>query len=307
MTDAVALACDAAFLPYAAFLTHQIAVAHPGRGFDICIASADDLALPPVLTQTGVRFVRLVPEGLDRLRLRHLPPSTYLRLWLPEAMGDTYRRILYLDADMAFEGGDLGELLDIDMRGRPLAAVRDMQQWLRPAKHIRDFRAASLPAAPYFNGGLELFDTALFRGKEILPRSLAFADANPEALNHHDQSILNAVLHRDWTEISPLWNWQWAGKRPFWGLTESIRIAHYAGVTKPWSDPRGLCPPRYRLAMEPWLARHFPDWTAGRIAPPALRHAGGFLWPALEHLLIGPRMRRYIDRFETPLTTLAVE
>ncbi len=302
---AIALCCDAAFLPYAAFLADQIANEHPDRDFDILIASANPLVLPGALKDKGVRFLPLDPgPALEGLRIRHLPPSTYLRLWLADALADRYARVLYLDADMFLGGGDLGALLRADMKGRPLAAVRDMQQWLRPAKHIRDFRIAGLPAAPYFNGGLELFDTRFFRREDLLDRCLTFAAAKPEALTHHDQSLLNCVLHGNWTELSPLWNWQWAGKRPIWGLTEPIRLAHHAGVTKPWSDPRGLCPPRYLMAMAPFLARHFPDAPRGPISPPALR-GGGFLSAAAEHVLIAPRIRRYVDRFETPLHTIA--
>ena len=303
---AIALCCDRTFLPFAAFLADQIADAHPDRAFDILIAAAEPLSLPAPLLDKGIRFLPLDPgDALGHLRIRHLPPSTYLRLWLADALADRYARVLYLDADMFFEGGDLAALLAIDMQGRPVAAVRDMQQWLRPTKHIRDFRTAGLPSAPYFNGGLELFDTALFRSEKVLDRCLVFAGNHPEALTHHDQSLLNCVLHRQWTEASPLWNWQWAGKRPIWGLTEGIRLAHYAGVTKPWADPRGLCPPRYLMAIEPFLARHFPDFARGVVAPPALKGAG-FVMPAVEHLLIGRRIRRYIDRFDSPFRTFAV-
>ena len=270
---AVALCCDKDFFPYCAFLAAQIADHHPERDFDICICSSENLSVPTSLLSKGITFFKLeVGDDLGALKVTHLPQSAYLRLWLADQLGEHYSRILYLDGDMFIEGGDLSELFEVDLRGAPLAAVRDMQQWLRPEKHIRDFRFAGLQSAPYFNSGLALFDTVRFVEQGILKKSLEFAAARPEALFHHDQSVLNCVLHRNWTELSPAWNWQWAGKRPFWGLHEHIYIAHYAGVLKPWSDERGICPPRYLSAIAPFIALHFQGFSAIRhVSEPELK------------------------------------
>lgn len=307
--NTVALCCDSVFLPFAAFLADQIARLNPERDFDINICSSEPLVLPEALTTQGIRFYHLeVGEELGDLKTSHLPHSTYLRLWLADALGRDYGRILYLDADMFIEGGTLAPLFKLDMQGRCVAAVRDMQQWLRPRKHIRDFRVAGLPAAPYFNGGLELFDTKAFISAGVLQQCLDFAAAKPEALFHHDQSVLNCVLHRNWTEISPVWNWQWAGKRPMWSLHEPILIGHYAGHLKPWNDARGICPPRYFSTIAPFLERHFPErYNSSKFGAPELRSQTKFLTMAFEHLLIQPRMFRYLDRFNSPQHSIAVD
>jgi hypothetical protein len=307
--NAVAICCDQNYLPISCFLADQIANQNPDRNFDILIAAPTKMTLPGQLCEKGVEFVELDTGAvLAKMKSSHLPHSTYLRLWLPDALGDRYQRVLYLDADMFIEGGSLSELFEVNLHGRPMAAVRDMQQWLRPTKHIKDFRAAGLPPAPYFNGGLELFDTRKYRADGILEACLRYGTARPDTLFHHDQSLLNIVLHRNWTEISPLWNWQYASKRPLFGVSQPIRISHLAGSFKPWDDCIGECPPRYWVSMQPYIARHFPDWTLiGAMTPHGNLRQGRLLLNELEHFLISPRINRYVSRFSSALQSFPVD
>jgi lipopolysaccharide biosynthesis glycosyltransferase len=307
-THAIAICCDRNYLPISCFLADQIANQTPHASFDTLICGAEDMSIPDDLRAKGVRFLHL-PAGpeLAQQKSSHLPVSTYLRLWLPALLGDTYTRILYLDSDMMLEGGDLTSVFDIDMHGRAVAAVRDMQQWLRPQKHIRDFRLAWLAPAPYFNGGMELFDTRKYRADDVLNTCLRLASAHPQAICHHDQSLLNIALHGNWTEVSPVWNWQWAGKRPLFSLTTPLHLAHFAGAAKPWSDLKGICPPRYMAALRPYLDRYFPDCGLARtIAPPHNAQQAGFVKSAAEHALIMPRINAYLARFSGPLYSIPV-
>ncbi|WP_050528477.1 glycosyltransferase family 8 protein [Pseudorhodobacter aquimaris] len=308
MTNAIALCCDRNYLPISCFLADQIANQNPHAPFDICICSSEKMQIPTDLAAKGVKFLHLdTGPALAKQKSVHLPVSTYLRLWLPDLLGDTYAKILYLDSDMMLEGGDLADLFAVDMHGRAVAAVRDMQQWLRPEKHIRDFRHAGLPPAPYFNGGVELFDVEKFRGDQILETCLHLAKAHPDAVVHHDQSLLNIALHRNWTELSPVWNWQWAGKRPLFGLTVPLHISHFAGAAKPWVDPDGICPPRYLEMLRPYLDRYFPDCgLLGTIAPPNNAVRGSFLRNTLEHFLIMRRIHAYHERFDGPQHSIPV-
>lgn len=306
---AVAICCDKNYLPISCFLADQIANQTPHAPFDILICSAEALEIPNDLKAKGVKFLHLsAGPGLDQQKSSHLPVSTYLRLWLPDLLGDTYEKILYLDSDMVLEGGELAELFAINMQGRAVAAVRDMQQWLRPDKHIRDFRHAGLGPAPYFNGGLELFDTQKYRKEGLLNTCLRIATDHPAAIFHHDQSLLNIALHSNWTELSPVWNWQWSSKRPLFGLTVPLRISHFAGAVKPWSDSKGICPPRYMTALRPYLNRYFPNCglLRGEIVPPRNHNRRHFLTSTLEHLLISPRINAYQSRFENPLQSIAI-
>lgn len=297
---AVALCTDVPYLPYTAFVAATIAQLPIPRSFDVFICSTEPLALPEALTRLGIRTLQ-IDQGaqLAALKTTHLPMTAYLRLWLPQALGERYERILYLDGDVFIEAADLNRLLEVDLGGHVVGAVRDMQQWLTPDKHVRDFISAGLSCAPYFNSGVLVLDAAGFNRLGVLEECLAFCASTPQAIHHHDQSVLNCVMHRRWTELSPLWNWQWAGKRPLWELQEEIQIAHFAGnERKPWNDLHGCCPPRYRAHWQRFIELHFPDFKgAGVVAPSAFRRRLHWAGQLAAHCLIQARMRRYLDRF----------
>jgi len=305
---AVVLCCDQNYFLLSCFLANQIADFYPIRNFDILIAAPDEMALPADLKAKKAAFLKLnLGEELKQLSYGQMPPSAYYRLWLPDLLCERYDRVLYLDADMFIEGGNLAALFEVEMWGRPVAAVRDVQQWLRPNKHLRDFRLAGMAQAPYFNSGLVLFDTKKYKEDGLLAACLKYALARPEALIRQDQSLLNILLYRNWTELSPLWNWQWASKRPFFSIAEPLFISHFAGSIKPLGDSRGICPPRYWAQMKLYFDAYFPECPMfGGTTRPENFQRRSFLKNALEHALIMPVMRRYVDRFETPLDSLPV-
>lgn len=299
---AVALCTDEQYLPYTAFVAAQIAQLPIRRSFDIFICSSEPLVLPEALAGLGIRTLRIEQGAqLAALKTTHLPMTAYLRLWLPQALGDRYQRILYLDGDVFLEAADLNRLLAVDLGGNVVGAIRDMQQWLTPQKHVRDFISAGLPCAPYFNSGVLVLDAPGFNRQGILDQCLAFCSSTPQAIHHHDQSVLNCVMHGRWTELSPLWNWQWAGKRPLWSLAEDIQIAHFAGnERKPWNDPHGLCPPRYRAHWERFIGLHFPGFQGkGAVASSRLKRRAAWLAQTATHCIIQGRVRDYLDRFDT--------
>ncbi|WP_374303629.1 glycosyltransferase, partial [Paracoccus sp. (in: a-proteobacteria)] len=214
-----------------------------------------------------------------------------------------YRRILVLDADILHERGDPARLLAADMRGRAVAAVRDNRQWRNPAKRVPDFRRLGWPAAPYFNAGVVMIDTAAWAAQDLPARCAAFARRHLKGLGR-DQALLNGTLRGDWAEISPLWNWQftWASSH-LSGMADPCLI-HFIGPAKPWQDrSAGVVPMRWRLPYGAFLAEHFPD--APRPADPDRRH-----WPARRDLgrsllrqwrAAGP-MLDYLARFSDEYT-----
>ena len=300
--NAVVLVCDEHYLPPTCFFADQILNQNPHRNFDLIIASADSLTLPNDLSLKGAKFSLI--ENANKLHElkthpNRLPISTYYRLLMPDLLGAEYQRVLYLDSDMFIEGGNLSEIFEIDMLGCSVAAVRDVQQWNRPLKHVYEFKAANLEAAPYFNGGLEMFDTRKFKEKDILDKCLDFGLSNPDALLHHDQSLLNIVLHRDWCELNPLWNWQYTIMKPFFTITQPIRISHFLG-DKPWSDPKGACPPRYWNSMKPYILKEFPNWSGYTKSPQHQQNTPKkFIRRSLDHLMVLANTKRNLSRFSS--------
>ncbi|MCX7300296.1 MAG: glycosyltransferase family 8 protein [Rhodobacterales bacterium] len=301
--SAVVMACDAGYAPYALTLADQIARTHPDRSFDICIFSTDPLTLPPALKQAGFLFETIAlrnPFEGGPHQSRH-GSEAYLRLMIPDQMAGRYERILYLDCDILPAGKGLDRLLGIPLHGQALAAVRDNTQWRTPTRRLPEFRAFGRAAKPYLNSGVLLIDVAAWLEQDILGQCRALWSAHAADLTRHDQSMLNLVLDGKWTELSPVWNWQYTWSSRFFADLAEPRLVHFIGKRKPWKDTANSLPPRYRRAYADFCARHFPG--AAPVDPDAPA------WPAdlgrsfQKHWWSMRSMQRYLARFPDPFAT----
>ncbi|WP_233713137.1 glycosyltransferase family 8 protein [Amaricoccus solimangrovi] len=303
---AIVFACDANYAPFAWFAAARIAALSPGRDFDICLAATEPLTAPAGLA-IGARICRIgTGDAFAALcRDTRRTGAAYLRYALPRALGRDYRRILYLDADIFPQAGDLSALLDIDLLGHAVGAVRDNSQWRTPSRRPRSFGRLGLPWAPYFNSGVLLIDTAAYEAAGVLDRALALGAEYPPERIGLDQELINATLRGDWAELSPVWNWQytWASR-----LLEGMvcaNLVHFIGHRKPWTHDGGELPPRFRRAYRAFLATHFPDRPP--IGPDGmLPHRNPvFLYQLyLKHLVSTWPMIAYLSRFPDELTAL---
>jgi hypothetical protein len=214
---AIVMACNAGHAPYALCLAEQIAEAHPNRDFDICIFSDEILEIPQSLKGLGVRVVTWSDANpfVDAPNLSRHGRATWLRLLVPQALAGQYERVLYLDSDILLRGEGIGSLLAVDLGQNVLGAVRDQQQWRRPWRQVEEFRRENLPVAAYFNAGVLLIDVARFNAEDVLGASVGLMGRRPGSLLRHDQSVLNLVLRNRWTELSPVWNWQFTAVTRF--------------------------------------------------------------------------------------------
>lgn len=289
--SAVIVACDAAYLRYAAVLAHQLA-AVPGRGYDVLIGSPQPLDLPPALVRDGVAAVHAtdadIAAALPLDARRSL--ATYMEVFLAAHLRGRYERILVLDADILLERGDPSGILAADLHGHAVAAVRDNRQWRTPGRRVAEFKTLGWPATGYFNAGVVMIDTAAWARDDLTARCRAFARDRLAGLGR-DQALVNGVLHGDWAELSPLWNWQftWASAH----LTTMVDpcLVHFIGPLKPWkAEAASVVPLRYRETYgrpgDPALVRHWPT-------PSELRRALLRQWRAA-----GP-MLAYLKRFPT--------
>ena len=298
---AVVMACDARYAPYAFFMAEQIALLHPDRTFDICVFSQDNLDLPAALGATGLRLMKLPPGNPFQSGThadRH-GAAAYLRLLIPGAVAGCYRRILYLDSDIMPMSAGIDQLLDIDLLGAAIGAVRDNVQWRTPRRRVPENRTLGRPSSPYFNSGM-LIDVERYRFERVLERCLTVLADAPEAVLRHDQSLLNLVLDGHWTELSPVWNWQYTWSSRFFADLVEPRFIHFIGPNKPWRDTPCTLPPRFRRAYRMFAQRHYPARTDLAAIDPARRG-----WPPklarayLKHLLSIGAMTDYLNRFDT--------
>jgi lipopolysaccharide biosynthesis glycosyltransferase len=258
---AVVLCSDAAGLPFAAFTMAHL----PAGGFDLLLASDEALELPEVLRARGAGTLQVTPgPELERAMQTGrgiLPRAAYLRLWLPEVMrAQGYTRYLYLDTDILPQGGDIDALLQADMGGYPIAAVRDIKQWRQADRPVFEFEANGFGGIGYFNSGVMLVDPARWLELQVTQRCMAEAGKG-HVMYTHDQGLLNLALQGAWAEMAPSWNWHMTRDHHLLTRWQRPNMLHFAGWQKPWTlgleaplhDPQVIA--RYRA----FFARHFPD------------------------------------------------
>ena len=307
-SKAVVFACDDAYAPYALYAANGIASRNPERDFDICVCSTDGLAPVRSLDPLGVRFCRIDTGGaFDDLGTdARRSQATYLRLALPVAFGDAYRRVLYLDSDVHVQGGDFSALMDAPLGGHAIAAVRDNFQWRTPGRRVDSFAAMGLPATPYFNAGVMLADVGEYARQRVREKASDFARGHPGGMLHMDQDMLNGAVMGDWAELSPVWNWQYTWASRMFEAMADANVVHFIGPKKPWKHDGGEIPLRFRRAYRAFLAEHFPD--APQVGPdgvPPMENAAFLRRSLVKHLVSAGRMSAYLARFPDELTVIA--
>ena len=301
---AVVFVTDGNYFRFASFAAAQIAQLNPERDFDILVVATERVEPPSGLVGRGIRFCHLETGALfDGLVLdARRTAAVYARLALPAALADDYRRLLYVDADVFVQGGDFSTLLDLDLGGCAVAAVRDNIQWRTPTRMPEAFRRRGLGHAPYLNSGVLLLDVKRFVEQAILERCLAVGQAGGAVLAWHDQDLLNVVLHGAWAELSPVWNWQYTWASMLFEAMESANIVHFIGPKKPWAHEDGKLPIRFRRAYATFIAQHYPSGAALDPAGLSPHQNRRYLRRSLvKHFISMGKLCTYLDRFDGEL------
>ena len=196
------------------------------------------------------------------------------------------------------QGGDFAALLDVDLGPHPLAAVRDNIQWRTPGRRPEQFRRLGLPAAPVLQRGVLLIDVGRLQRAATCSRAASPSARShpPSAMIRHDQDLLNAMLHGDWAELSPVWNWQYTWASRLFEAMADAHVVHFIGPKKPWTHDRrraaAALPPRLPRVLRGALPRGAAIGEDG-VAPMANR---AFLQRSLaKHLVSAHKMSAYLD------------
>lgn len=245
--NAVIFACDHNYIWPALLAANAIYDQAATHDFDIRIFSATyvpdgfaELCRPGVTAEVLPMGDFSVKTGITE----RYSMATFLRLFAIRKIETEYNRVLYLDADIAVRHGDVNVFWDVDLGGRPAAAVRDCFNW----GHVRPLNAnymqslgISEETGGYFNSGCILLDMREWAQQDLVGSVLEFLDTQPELCRFHDQSALNYVLKGRWAEISPLWNWQTRILHHILMIeTRDPHIVHFNARRKPWRDRERL-------------------------------------------------------------------
>jgi lipopolysaccharide biosynthesis glycosyltransferase len=136
------------------------------------------------------------------------PLNIYMRLFIPNFLPKTVKKVIYLDVDMVVLE-DISKLWHIDLKEKIIAAVQDQIKVVSNAwggiKNYSDFGMKA--EGEYFNSGLMIMDREKWEAYEVTQKVFACVEANKEYANYPDQYGLNVVLHQHWLALDPLWNW----------------------------------------------------------------------------------------------------
>ena len=100
---------------------------------------------------------------------KRLSNIVYARLMIDRLVGPDVERVLYLDCDMLVRE-DVAYLLELDLEGNSIAAVRDsIGALITGRRDLKENRDIFDPADYYFNAGRVLIDIAKWREADVMP------------------------------------------------------------------------------------------------------------------------------------------
>lgn len=297
--NCILLAANSSYIEYAEYVAWQIRDAGV-QDCSILIASADASSenlkddYAEILPIDVSSFIEKLPQN------KRLKQYTYWRLPAFAEAAKKFDKILYLDTDFHVLGTEVMKLFDIDMKGAPLAAVRDVHQSIRPDRLPNEFRILDWDNAPYFNAGMLLIDGAQFREENMLSVLETFALDYPHALTAHDQSLLNLVYYKNWLEISPVWNWQLSPRNCRIYSSFDVELVHLAGEIKPWSEKPGYIDEEFILKYRLFSKIQHDEYDATTSISSTLKYILKNKWYLAKY-------RNWVDRFESKFDGVLVE
>ncbi|GEO03934.1 LPS 1,2-glucosyltransferase [Adhaeribacter aerolatus] len=185
--------------------------------------------------QSQIYFYELDKANVDALVLPdnvHFSAATYYRLFFPSLVPADIKKLLYIDTDTVVVG-DLAELYRVNVDSVPAAAALDAKISLRPDLGIST-------KGHYFNAGVMLINTELWKSQHILEKALQFLNDFPEKIEWADQDALNALLQNNIVQVSNRFNItfydipKYLTRQEFDAFIKDKVIIHYTTQNKPW-------------------------------------------------------------------------
>ena len=197
-----------------------------------------------------VSFIEIDVEKFSKSYISfQYTPAIYYRLDLPNILGTSIKKCLYVDCDLLFMD-DISELWNTDLEGFPVGAVEDIG--LTTSKKGREEKKNSIGLTSdknYFNSGVVMMDLQQWREKGYA--EIAIDLALHKKFISHDQDILNKIFLGNWKELDLRWNvippvfylypkilMSTANRARAIKAKKNIGILHYAGRYKAWEFDR---------------------------------------------------------------------
>jgi lipopolysaccharide biosynthesis glycosyltransferase len=223
-------------------------------------------------TDVEFRFLSCEKIEYGNAVLNRLPVSTLDRLLLPDLL-PTVDRLIYLDIDMLVLG-DLAELAGLDLSGQ---AVGAQSTGTRSNMAFNRFQSVALRQSaekasllrrlvhqrfntdqPLFNAGLLILDLERMRVDSFPQWAVSLACE----FQMNDQDVLNLYVGSDWQPLPVGWN-----INPRQELPTTIKLVHWAGRLKPWSDDYVMFKEQWTACDKQWRVRleNYVDFDAALV------------------------------------------
>ena len=140
-----------------------------------------------------------------------------------------YEKAIYIDADTIL-AGDIGELFDIDLGDKVMAARVDPKVAAVPefVKYVEN--ALDVPAKEYVNSGVLLMDLKKLRKLHYITKMTDLMKKYDASLVAPDQDYLNVILRGKVLHLPAVWNAQF-GKEM---AAKGVKLLHFNLGRKPW-------------------------------------------------------------------------
>ena len=161
--------------------------------------------------------------------LAHVTHEMYYRYLLPEILKDE-RRTIYSDVDVLCRAGDIRDLWEMDLGGRPMGAVRNPACNNFPyVEHM--VRIGMKRESPYYFSGLLVMDLDRLRAAHFPDACMKKTVELAAELMFPDMDVINAVMEGCVANIDPVWNMT----ERYSFSRRDVKIWHFLGQTqKPW-------------------------------------------------------------------------
>ena len=139
-----------------------------------------------------------------------------------------YDKGIYVDSDTILMG-DIGELYDIDLGEKVIAARVDPKVAMVPEFVSYVENALDIPAEEYVNSGVLLMDLKKLRKLHYITRMTDMIREYDADLVAPDQDYLNVILKGKIMKLGKEWNLQPEGEEP-----KGAKLLHFNLSKKPW-------------------------------------------------------------------------
>lgn len=151
----------------------------------------------------------------------------YYRFFIPRLF-PMYDKCVYIDSDTILRG-DVGELYDIDLGEKVMAAMVDPKVDVIPEFREYVNKAVGVPYEDYCNSGVLVMNMKALRKMKYLTALVGIINKYNADLVAPDQDYMNVILRGKIKHLDSHWN-----AEPAKVLSKDVKLVHFNLFNKPW-------------------------------------------------------------------------